>query len=198
MNTLQRNERQNLLQRSAIRLSLAVVFLVGCSTAISRALSNQIQSAAPQTIKSESFTLTYDSRGLTGISSPRDHRAAWLAYGGSLNIAGNEIRVVPRDGLRQTFCAVLPEQRLKIEADRDGFVAGRPIVAEKNLSRIRLTLENRTGDAHVSLMKVSAIGKSSYELFRDGNRIGVAKPGADLLAELKISKQSAEIELVKK
>jgi hypothetical protein len=127
----------------------------------------------------------------------RDPLFNWLAYGGTLHIARNEISVVPRDGLRQRFFAVLPEQRLKIEVGRDGFVAGRPIVVDKNLNRIRLRLENRTADTHVSLMTVSAIGKWSYQLIQDGNRIGVVKPGADLLAELKISKPSTEIEVVK-
>jgi hypothetical protein len=65
----------------------------------------------------------------------------WFAYGGTSEMTDGRISVVPRDGLRQRFYAVLFNQRLKIEVDRDGFAAGRPVVADTSLDRIRFELE---------------------------------------------------------
>jgi hypothetical protein len=121
----------------------------------------------------------------------------WLAYGGTLNVSGNQLSIIPRDGLRKRFYAVLGDQRLRIELDRDGFAAGQPLVTDKNLTRIRCTLENRTGDAHTTLLKVAPTGKASYAVIQEGQRIGVAKPEAESVFELKISKPSTVVELVK-
>src|SRR5207244_9440030 len=127
----------------------------------------------------------------------RDPLFDWVAYGGTLNITGSELSIIPRDGLRQRFCAILPEQRLRIELDRDGFVAGRPVVLDKNVNEIRWSLENRTADAHVARLKISVTGKSPYAVLQSGNRIGLAKPGTESLVELKVSKPTTDIKLIK-
>jgi hypothetical protein len=122
----------------------------------------------------------------------------WCAYGGALDSTGGNISVIPRDGLRQRFIAVLPDQRLKIEADRDGFAPGRNIVLDARLNRIRFELENRTGENHTTVIKISATGKWSYEVLQGGKRIGTSKPAGDSAIELKISNPSTSVELVKK
>jgi hypothetical protein len=120
----------------------------------------------------------------------------WFAYGGALNIAGEKLSIIPRDGLRKRFFAVLADERLQIVLDRDGFAAGQPITTDKSLTQIRWTLENRTGDAHTTLLKISPTGKASYAVLQEGKRIGIASPGAESVIELKISKPSTVIELV--
>jgi hypothetical protein len=127
----------------------------------------------------------------------RDPLFDWLAYGGSLNISGNQISVIPRDGLRQRFYVVLADQRMKIELDRDGFTVGKPIITDKNLTRIWYALENRTGDNHTTVMKISPIGKTSYTVLQEGKNVGTAKPGVESAIELKITKLSTAVELVK-
>jgi len=121
----------------------------------------------------------------------------WLAYGGTLSLSRNRLSIIPRDGLRKRFYAVLAQERLRIELDRDGFAAGQPILTDKTLKRIRGTLENRTGDAHMTLLKISLTGQASYAVLQEGQRIGVARPGVESIFELKISKPSTVIELVK-
>ena len=65
---------------------------------------------------------------------------------------------VPRDGLRQRFAVVglgdgAASSRppsppvFRIEVDRDGFVAGAPVVLDRGLRRVAFTLEYRTGAA---------------------------------------------------
>lgn len=121
----------------------------------------------------------------------------WLAYGGTLTIDGDQLAIIPRDGLRQRLYAVLPLRRLKIELDRDGFAALQPVVTDKNLKRLRFTLENRTADAHSTLLKVANTAKTSYAILQSGKRVGIAKPGVDSVVELRVSEPSTIIELIK-
>jgi len=121
----------------------------------------------------------------------------WFAYGGTLAAIGNRLSIIPRDGLRQRLYAVLPGQRLRIELDRDGFAQGRPLVADKNLARINLTLENRTRDPHTTTLMITPSGKASYAVYQDGKKIGEAKAGAQSNIELNLSNAPTPIELVR-
>ena len=121
----------------------------------------------------------------------------WFAYGGAVNVAGSQLSIVPRDGLRQRFCAVLERERLRLELDRDGFAQGKPVATDKNLNRIRWTLENRTGDTHTTVLAVDLVGKTSYAVYQEGRKIGEASPGAHSSIALKVSRASTTLELVK-
>jgi hypothetical protein len=127
----------------------------------------------------------------------RDPLFDWLAYGGTLTVEKDQLSVIPRDGLRKRFYAVLADQRLKVELDRDGFAAEKPIVTDKAFGRIKMMLENRTGDTHVTALKISPLGKPSYAVIQDGKEIGIAKPGREAVLELKISRPATVIELLK-
>ena len=83
------------------------------------------------------------------------------------------------DGLRQRLYAVLPSLRLKVELDRDAFAALQPVVTDKNLKRLRFTLENRTADAHSTSLKITNTAKTSYSILQNGKKVGTAKPGAE-------------------
>jgi hypothetical protein len=86
----------------------------------------------------------------------RDPIFGWIAYGGVLRESIKSLSVIPRDGLRQRFDAIVGDpndsvakiRRLKIELDRDGFAAEQAILVDKSLQRISFKLENRTGDQH--------------------------------------------------
>ena len=120
----------------------------------------------------------------------------WLAYGGSLTGRPGGFDVVPRDGVRQRFYAVLPDRRLKLELDRDGFAAGKPIAADADFARFQAEIENRTGDAHATLLKVSPVGGRSYDVILDGKKIATVKPGTEADVPLKISKPTARLDIV--
>jgi len=127
----------------------------------------------------------------------RDPLFDWLAYGGTLTADRDGLSIIPRDGLRQRFYAVLAEERLKIELDRDGFAAGQRIDTDKNLRKVRFTMENRTGDAHATMFNIFPMGKATYSVYQDGKKIGMAKAGMESTIELKVSRSSAVIELIK-
>ncbi len=121
----------------------------------------------------------------------------WLAYGGTLTNGRNRLSIIPRDGLRQRFYAVLADQKLRIELDRDGFAAGQPIDTDKNLKELRFLLENRSGDSHVTMINIFPMGKAAYVVFQDGKKIGFVKAGTESTVELRVSRPSAVIELIK-
>ena len=84
----------------------------------------------------------------------RDSLFGWFAYGGTLTSSANKMEIVPRDGLRQRFYVILPDNRITVELDRDGFAAGQPVSVSNNLRRISFTLENRTHNQHQTNLKV--------------------------------------------
>jgi hypothetical protein len=121
----------------------------------------------------------------------------WFAYGGALQISGDQLSIIPRDGVRKRFYAVLSNERLKLELDRDGFAEGQPITTDKTLTRLHCALEKRTKEAHTTVLKITPTGKASYDVLQDGKRVGVARPGAESRIEIDFTRPSAAIELVK-
>jgi hypothetical protein len=112
----------------------------------------------------------------------RDPIFDWIAYGGTLNLSEQNLFVVPRDGLRQRFYALLPNpaeerswHKLKLELDRDGFASSQPIIADKSLKTLKFTLENRTGDEHTTTLHVSLPSGKSYVVTHNGTPCSLVK-----------------------
>jgi hypothetical protein len=136
----------------------------------------------------------------------RDPIFDWTAYGGALSIEGDQLSIRPRDGLRQRFAAVLPDngipwptvRRFKLELDRDGFAAGEPITTNKTLDKLAFTLENRTGDQHSSGLWLSFPVGTRYEVSQDGAKVELRKTGAwdyPWFAELRMKGGASKIEV---
>jgi hypothetical protein len=139
----------------------------------------------------------------------RDPIFDWVAYGGALTATNNALAVVPRDGLRQRFYAILgdtkntttPMRRLKIELDRDGFGVGQEITLDKSLKKIAFTLENRTQDTHETGLWLSVPDRTRYLVLQNGQQVPFQKTGDwdyPLRAEIKVDTGSARIELIEK
>ncbi len=102
----------------------------------------------------------------------------WFAYGGVLSAHGQHLSVIPRDGLRQRFDAILPSspddsasiRRCKMALDRDGFAAEKPVLLDTALDNIAFTLENRTKDKHTTRLLLSFPAGAPYEVTQDGQR----------------------------
>jgi len=115
----------------------------------------------------------------------RDPVFGWIAYGGTLRENGDQLDVVPRDGLRQRFAALMPEQglpwagsrRFKMELDRDGFISGEALCVRKDLSLISFMLENRTGDAHETVLRLAPPPGFGCEVLRDGEPVALRQTG---------------------
>ena len=138
----------------------------------------------------------------------RDPIFDWFAYGGTLKVEKNNLRIIPRDGLRQRFSAILSDPknlksavlRFKMELDRDGFAAGKDIVTDKSLKKIAFTLENRTGGEHTVELRLSLPAESSYSIFQDGKATQVKQTGNwdyPLRGELKVTSRPSQTEIVR-
>jgi hypothetical protein len=138
----------------------------------------------------------------------RDPIFDWIAYGGVLTLTNDSLSVVPRDGLRQRFCAVVggPKnlmaniQRLRIELDRDGFAAERTITLDKSLEKISFTVENRTGDRHTTGLWLSLPEGGSYTLKLNGNQVPLQPTRSwdyPLRAELEVGTNSSILQLTR-
>jgi len=139
----------------------------------------------------------------------RDPIFEWLAYGGTLTSTKNTLSVVPRDGLRQRFYAILgdpknvraPIRRLKIELDRDGFGVGQEIIVDKSLKQIAFTLENRTADAHDTGLWLSVPVGTSYLVLQNGSQVPLVETrnwDYPLQVELKVDTRPTRIEIIEK
>jgi hypothetical protein len=138
----------------------------------------------------------------------RDPIFDWLAYGGMLTVEGNNLRLVPRDGLRRRFYAILSEpkdarsavRRFKMELDRDGFAAGENIVTDKALNKIAFTLENRTGEEHTTELLLSVPAGSSYSVLQNGEAVKLSwtrNLDYPLRAQLRVTSQPGKVEIVR-
>lgn len=138
----------------------------------------------------------------------RDPIFDWVAYGGTLASDKDELRMIPRDGLRQRFYATLtdpknpnsPVRRFKMELDRDGFAAGENIVTDKSLDKIAFTLENRTGDEHTTELLLSPPTGTTYSVLQNGKTIQLNRNSDwdyPLRAEIKVTSQPSNIEIVR-
>ncbi len=94
-----------------------------------------------------------------------------FAYGGRLVEKGENIEVIPRDGLRRRFHVILGEHRLSLELERDGWAEKMPIVFNRSFSTIRCFLENRAAEGHTTRLKLRGLPAGTYEILLDGLEI---------------------------
>jgi hypothetical protein len=137
----------------------------------------------------------------------RDPVFGWIAYGGTIQERRGEVAIEPRDGVRRRLAAIVPGPgggdplRLKIELERDGFAAGRPIRVDKTLRKIGFIIENRTVDAHKTGLRISAPADRTYELLQDGRRlplVATGDPDYPWRAEIGVAGPAVNLELVRK
>jgi hypothetical protein len=132
----------------------------------------------------------------------RDPIFGWVSYGGSLSVETNSLSIIPRDGLRQRFGAVVGDalnvQRLKIELDRDGFAAEQLIRVDKTLDKMSFVLEKRTSDRHVTGLWLSPPAGMNYRLEQNGKAVPLRPTGNwdyPLRARLDMDAERAEIRI---
>jgi hypothetical protein len=87
-----------------------------------------------------------------------------MAYGGEVTQTNTGIAVIPRDGARQRFHAVLGNRRLHLALDRDGFAAAEPIVLSRALDRVAFTLEDRSPRQHETTLTVEGLTPGPYRV----------------------------------
>lgn len=137
----------------------------------------------------------------------KDPTFGWIAYGGAMKDNTTTLSINPRDGLRRRLDVVIQDRalpfadslaRLKLELERDGFDAKSDIVVDKALKTIVFTLENRTGGAHSTGLRLSLPVNSNYALTVDGKAVplvATGNPDYPWRAELPMSPAGAKVEI---
>jgi hypothetical protein len=108
----------------------------------------------------------------------RDPIFGEIAYGGLLTRQGASIRVIPRDGLRVRFHVIRDQERLHMELDHDGYAKEQPIVIDDGLGRIQFTLENRTGRAHETGLRIAGLPAGEYAVTVGGRSVAIVRGGS--------------------
>jgi hypothetical protein len=105
-----------------------------------------------------------------------------ICLGGDWTAVGDEIRIVPKDGVRRRFHAMLDAGKLHVEVERARFVAQQPIVLQRDLSAVHFQLESDCPQTHrVSIRLAGAPGR--YGVSVDGADSGEVKLDGSLPAE---------------
>jgi hypothetical protein len=101
----------------------------------------------------------------------------WTALGGVLKETSREFLVNPRDGVRNRFSVVTVSERLTMEVDRDGFSSDHDIRVAKNLRKLTLNLENRSGDNHLTTVRFFTLPGKELKVRLDGKLLPVKRKG---------------------
>jgi hypothetical protein len=134
----------------------------------------------------------------------RDPVFGWVAYGGVLKETGTNLEVVPLDGLRRRFDVILsdtPIHRVKLELDRDGFVDESKITLDKRATRIMFSVENRTKDAHTTVLKLALPPGATYAVLQDGKPLTLRQTDDwdyPLRVDLAVSRATTKVEIVRR
>ena len=76
------------------------------------------------------------------------------------------VEVVPRDGVRRRFHAMLGDGRLHVETEVDRFAAERPIFVAEDMSLLRFELESGNPAAHRNGVRVAGLPPGGYRVLR--------------------------------
>ena len=93
-----------------------------------------------------------------------------FAYGGDCVRSGAVISVIPRDGVRQRFSALIGKTRLHLEWERDGFAADQTIELTAGLDALRFRVENRSEGEHGNQLRIEGLPPGTYALAVNGER----------------------------
>ncbi|MDH6311667.1 hypothetical protein M2137_000426 [Parabacteroides sp. PFB2-10] len=99
----------------------------------------------------------------------------WSIMGGNLTEDSKQFSVYPDDGTRTRFRIINDKIRLGLELNRDNWSATKPIIVNKNLRNMELTLENGTGNKHTTTLLVETKGASNPRLSVDGKNISAKR-----------------------
>jgi len=136
-----------------------------------------------------------------------DPTFGWIAYGGVAKEDGKRLAINPRDGVRRRLAVVIQDRalpfadslaRLKVELERDGFASAGDISVDKSLETVTFTIENRTGKAHRTGIRLSFPVNAHYVLTVDGAPVALAEtgnPDYPWRAEVPVSAPTAAVAL---
>jgi hypothetical protein len=87
-----------------------------------------------------------------------------FCFGGDWSETSEGIRIVPRDGLRRRFSALLRNSKLHVQLERDRFCASWPIVLQNDLTQLQFRIETDNPAPHTTRLHLSGLPLGTYML----------------------------------
>lgn len=113
-----------------------------------------------------------------------------FCLGGEWRHEGDTTEVIPRDGVRRRFHAMLDSGRLHMVLERDRFASSAPIVLADDLSSVSFVLESDSPMPHAATLHLSGLPAGDYRLGgKSGEPLATIRlvPGRDSVIELPVS-----------
>jgi Family of unknown function (DUF5695) len=115
-----------------------------------------------------------------------------FCFGGEWRKTAEGIEVIPKDGVRRRFYAMLGENeqnKLHLILEKDRFAASQPIVLKEDLSEVRFRLESDNPTGHVAKLHVAGLPAGSYTLFEGNKMLAVlaVKDGQENVFEMSLA-----------
>jgi hypothetical protein len=112
-----------------------------------------------------------------------------FCFGGDWRKTAAGLEIVPKDGVRRRFYALLgasENKKLRLILDTDRFAASQPIVFKEDFSALGFTLESDNPAKHVAKLRLSGLAPGSYALLEGNKTIAVVeiKPDQESTVEI--------------
>jgi hypothetical protein len=91
-------------------------------------------------------------------------------FGGDWRPTAAGVEVIPKDGLRKRFHALLGGGRFHLVSDTARFAAGHPLVIQESLAQIGFSLESDNTQPHTAAVHLSGLPPGSYRISSIGAR----------------------------
>lgn len=95
-------------------------------------------------------------------------------FGGEWRSEQDALAVVPKDGLRRRFHALLNGAKLHVTLQTDRFVADQPIRVTEDLRELQFSLESDNPDAHAATLELAGLPSATCEVRVDGRVVAEA------------------------
>jgi hypothetical protein len=111
-----------------------------------------------------------------------------FCFGGAIQTNGSAMEIVPLDGIRRRFHALLANGTLHVMLDADRFASNQPIVLNSDLSGITLQIESDNPAGHDVPLHLSASVTETYTIMANGLEVasGTLTAGQDARLQLPV------------
>ncbi len=94
-----------------------------------------------------------------------------ICLGGDWSATEEGVQVIPKDGLRKRFHALLGGCKLHLLLDNDRFFASEPIFLQDDFSEVRFILESDNPIKHAAKLRISGLRAGKYTIGDDNGTI---------------------------
>jgi hypothetical protein len=100
-----------------------------------------------------------------------------VAFGGEWRATRAGIEVIPKDGVRRRFHALLGGRKLHVALDADRFARGRPVVVDESLGALQFEIESDEPTPHVARLSLGGRPDGRYTVHAGGQTLTATARG---------------------